>query len=532
MSTRTDSAGTPAPTRAGRREWVGLALLALACLVVTMDLTVLLLAVPSLTQDLAPSATQLLWITDTYGFLMAGALVVMGALGDRLGRRRLLMTGAAGFITASVAASLATSPEMLIAARGLQGLAGAALLPSTMALVFGMFADGRQRQAALGMVMGSFALGAALGPLCGGVLLEVWSWRSVFVPNVPVGLVLLALAPRLLPEVRNAAAGRVDLASAALSVAGILAAVFAVKDIAQNGLSAVAVSVAVAGAAALVVFGARQRRLAQPLVDLASFRRPAFSTTLGANAVAMFVTFGTFFFTAQFLQLVVGLSPLGAGLWGLPPVVAMMIAAGGVVPKLAAKVRPAALLSSGMAVTAVGLLALSTVDASTGAPTVVALLLVVVVGLAPVSTISLNLAIGAAPPEQAGSVAGLGQAANELGGALGIAVLGTIGTVAYRRDVDGALEGLPADVAHQAGDTLGGAVALAGRLPDGVIDAARAAFAEGLGAAATVGAAVLLVTAAVTAVVLRGVPPMAEPAGKPGTTHDETAAAGDLASIA
>src|SRR5918998_4527336 len=191
-----------------RRRWIGLLVLALPGLLVTMDLTVLFLAVPSLTADLAPSSTELLWITDVYGFLIAGALIASGALGDRLGRRRIMLLGGAAFAAASVLASASTSPEMLIAARGVQGVAGAALLPSMMALVFGMFGDPQQRTAALGVMMGTFALGAALGPLLGGGLLELFDWRAVFIPNVPVMVGLIALAPRCVPELRNPSAGR------------------------------------------------------------------------------------------------------------------------------------------------------------------------------------------------------------------------------------------------------------------------------------------------------------------------------------
>lgn len=268
------------------------------------------------------------------------------------------------------------------------------------------------------------------------------------------------------------------MASAALSVTGILAAVWA-------------------------AFVGRQLRRQAPLVDVRAFRSAPFSSALAANAAAMFVTYGTFFFTAQFLQLVAGLSPLRAGLWGLPPVAAMMVCAGGVMPALSTRVRSAFLIAGGMVLSACGLLALSQLRAGSGAGRLAGLLTVVVVGLSPVTTLGLNLVIGSAPPEQAGSVAGLGQAVNELGGALGIAVLGTLGTAVYRHHVDDTLTGVPDGLARQAGDTLGAATALAGQLPGGVLDAARAAFTTGLSTASTVGAAVLLVVAAVSALALR-----------------------------
>jgi DHA2 family multidrug resistance protein-like MFS transporter len=494
------------PDRATRREWAGLAVLALACLLVTMDLTVLFLAVPRLGADLDPGATELLWITDAYGFLMAGALVVMGALGDRLGRRRVLLAGAGGFAAASLLAAAAPSPEFLIVARGLQGLAGATLLPSTMALVFGMFRDEAQRTAALGAVMGCFALGAALGPLLGGALLELSSWRAVFVPNVPVMALLLVLAPRLVPEIRSATAGRIDVRSAVLSVVGILAAVYGIKDAARNGVEPMPAASIAAGVALLGAFVARQRRLAEPLIDIALFRRSDFSTALAANAVGMFVTYGTFFFTSQYLQLVAGLSPLEAGAWGLAPVAAMMITSGGVVPRLVPRVRPAYLVAGGMLVTATGLMALAGLDADASAAAVAVRLVVIVAGLAPTTTIGMQLIVGAAPPEEAGSVSGLGQAGNELGGALGIALLGSLGTAVYRSELSSTLDHVPAATANAAQDTLGGALGVASQLPPGAVDAATRAFTDGLGVTATVAAALLALAAVATAVLLRHLP--------------------------
>jgi MFS transporter, DHA2 family, multidrug resistance protein len=492
----------------GRRQWIGLLVLALPGLLVTMDLTVLFLAVPSLTADLAPTSTQLLWITDVYGFLIAGALIVSGALGDRLGRRRIMLLGGAGFAAASVLASAASSPEMLIATRALQGVAGAALLPSMMALVFGMFPDPKARTAAMGVMMGTFALGAALGPLLGGGLLELFDWRAVFVPNVPVMLGLLLLAPRYVPEFRNPAAGRVDLRSAALSVAGLLGVVYGIKDGARHGVSPSDAAVIAGGLAALALFTRRQLALEDPLVDVRLFARPAFRTAMAATTVSMFVIYGTFFFTAQHLQLVSGLSPLEAGLWGLPPVAVMMVVAGGVLPRLATRVRPAHLVAGGMLVASAGLLLLTGLEPDSPVAQLVLAATLMVAGLAPTTTMGVNLIVGAAPPEQAGTVAGLGQAGNELGGALGIALLGTLGTAVYRGDMHGVAGGA-------SGDTLGGAVSLTGQVPAGVLDAATNAFAHGMHVAAAVAVVLLAATSALVAVTLRTLPAADAPSAEP-----------------
>ena len=231
-------AGVP---RAGRREWVGLAVLALACLLYAMDLTVLHLAVPSLSAELQPSSAQLLWITDIYGFMVAGFLITMGTLGDRIGRRRLLLLGATGFGVVSVLAALSTSAGQLIAARALLGIAGATLAPSTLSLIFAMFADPGQRAKAIGVWIAAFSAGGAIGPVAGGVLLERFWWGSVFLLAVPVMAALLILGPRVLPEYRDPQAGRLDLASAAMSLVAVLAVVFGLKQVAQDGPGPLAV---------------------------------------------------------------------------------------------------------------------------------------------------------------------------------------------------------------------------------------------------------------------------------------------------
>jgi MFS transporter, DHA2 family, multidrug resistance protein len=520
----TDHDTTTVPARAGRRQWIALAVLALPCMLVTMDLTVLFLAVPKLTAAMSPSTTELLWITDVYGFLIAGALIVMGTLGDRIGRRRLLLAGAAAFGIASLLAALATSPGTLIAARALQGLAGATLLPSIMALIFNMFRDEVQRTAALGMIMSCFAAGAALGPLLGGVLLESFWWGSVFLPNLPVMALLLVLGPRLLPEFRNPAAGRIDVPSAALSLVGILAFVFGVKELAQHGAGPRAVLAIAAGLAIGAVFVRRQGRLGDPLLDVSLFRIRAFSTALSANVLGALVMYGSFFFTSQYLQLVLGLSPLEAGLWGLPGIAVLMVTAM-LVPKLVQYVRPGYVVAGGLAVAAVGFAMLTTLDAAAGLELLVPALMVASIGIAPAATLGTNLIVGAAPPERAGAASGVAETGNELGGALGIALLGSLGTALYRGHMEDAVpEGVAPGVAAAARDTLGGAVSVADRLPGAALDAAEVAFAQGLHVVAATCAVLMAGMAIVTAVLLRHVPasaaaeagPDAEPARAPG----------------
>jgi MFS transporter, DHA2 family, multidrug resistance protein len=512
----TDASTTP---RAGRREWLGLAVLALPCLVYAMDLTVLNLAVPKLSEDLQPSSAQLLWIVDIYGFLVAGLLVTMGTLGDRIGRRRLLLAGAAAFAVASVLAAWSTSAGMLIAARALLGVAGATLAPSTLSLIRNMFADPRQRTVAVSVWITSFAVGGAVGPLVGGVLLEWFWWGSVFLVAVPVMALLLVLGPRLLPEFRDPAAGRLDLASAALSLAAVLAAIYGLKQLAQDGPGWLAVGCMLAGLLGGVGFVRRQRRLADPLIDVRLLGNRAFSAALTTNLLSFFVGFGALLFTAQYLQLVLGLSPLEAGLWSLPSSAGFILGSMAT-PLLVRRAAPVAVMAAGLALAAVGFGLLTQLPSSSGLPLLVTGSVIFSLALAPVDTLATDLAVGAAPPERAGAASAITETSAEFGGALGIAILGVIGTAVYRAQMAEAVPaGVPDQAAAAARDTLGGAVAVAGQLPERVgaalLEVAREAFTQGLHLAAAVSAAASLAFAILVVVLLRGVRPSSQPDEQP-----------------
>jgi MFS transporter, DHA2 family, multidrug resistance protein len=504
--------------RAGRREWIGLAVLALPCLLYAMDLTVLNLAVPHLSADLRPSSTQLLWIVDIYGFLAAGSLVTMGTLGDRIGRRRVLLIGAAAFGATSLLAAWSTSAAMLIAARALLGVAGATVAPSTLSLIRNMFLDHRQRTVAISVWITSFSVGGAIGPLLGGVLLEWFWWGSVFLLAVPVMALLLVLGPLLLPEFRDPRAGRLDLVSAALSVAAVLAVIYGLKQLTRDGPGWPPALSIVAGLAAGIVFVRRQHRLADPLLDLRLFRSAAFSAALTTNLLSFFVGFGNLLFITQYLQLVLGLSPLAAGLWMLPSSAAFILGSM-LTPVLARRIRPAFVMAAGLALGAAGLGLFTQLGSAGGLGILVTGLAVFQLGVAPVDTLATDLAVGAAPPEQAGAASALAETSAEFGGALGIAILGVIGTSIYRSQLTDALPaGILPKTAAAARDTLGGAVAAAGRLPgqlgQELLQAARQAFTQGLHvvfaiSAAVIGAAIL------AAIQLRHLSPSAEPIGGP-----------------
>ncbi len=487
---------TQAPPQATRREWIGLAVLTLACLLYAMDLTVLHLAVPSLSADLEPSSAQLLWIVDIYGFMVAGFLVTMGTLGDRIGRRRLLMIGGAAFAAVSVLAAFSTSAEMLIASRALQGIAGATLAPATLSLIFNMFLDPRQRTIAIGVWIMGFSAGGAVGPVLGGVLLENYWWGSVFLMALPVMALLLVLGPRLLPEYKAPDAGRLDLTSAVLSLVAILAVIFGFKQIAQDGLGWVPVVSIVAGVALGVVFVRRQRSLDDPMIDLDLFRIRSFNAALATNVLGIFIAFGYFLFVAQYLQLVLGLSPFEAGLWSLPSA-AGFIAGSQVAPLLLRRVRPAYVIGAGLAMSAVGLAMLTQLDGSPGLTMLVWASVVISLGLAPVFTATTDMIVGSAPPERAGAASGISETGAELGGAVGIAILGSIGTAVYRRELADTLPAnVPVEAAAAARDTLGAAAGAAEQLPaslgTALLDASREAFIQGMRVSTTVATVVAI----------------------------------------
>ena len=491
--------------RAGRREWIGLAVLALACLLYVMDLTVLHLAVPAISEDLKPSSAQLLWIIDIYGFMVAGFLITMGTLGDRIGRRRLLLIGAAAFGAVSILAAFSTSPEMLIISRALLGIAGATLAPSTLSLIFSMFQDPRQRAVAIGVWISAFSAGSAVGPVLGGLLLENFWWGSVFLLALPVMGLLLVLGPILLPEYRDPDAGRLDLASAAMSLVAVLAVIFGLKQIAQDGIGLLPIASVLVGVVVGGLFVRRQLSLADPMIDLRLFRIPSFSASLAINFLSIFVMVGYFLFVAQFLQLVVGLSPLEAGLWSLPSAVGFVLSSN-LAPRIVRRFPAAYVIGAGLALSAVGLGVLTQVGGSNGLAAVVIGSIIISLGLAPVFALTTDLIVGSAPPERAGAASGISETASELGGALGISVLGSIGVALYRGHIADALPaGVPAEATVVARDTLGGAVAVAGQLPGQlgteVLAVARDAFVQGMQAATTL-SAVLAVGVAVLAVVM------------------------------
>jgi DHA2 family multidrug resistance protein-like MFS transporter len=473
----------PAP-KATRKQWIGLAVLALPCLLYSMDLTVLHMAVPKLSEELRPSASQLLWIIDIYGFLVAGSLITMGTLGDRIGRRRLLLYGAAAFALASTVAAFSRSANMLIATRALLGLAGATIAPSTLSLIRNMFPDPRQRTTAVGIWITSYSVGSVIGPLVGGLLLEYFHWGSVFLIALPIMALLLIVGPRLLPEYRDPNAGRPDLISAALSLLAVLTAIFGLKRIAQDGISPASVAFIVAGVALGGAFARRQLRLADPFLDLRLFRAPSFAAALATYGLAILFLFGGFLFLPQFLQLGLGMSPFRAGVWMLPWALAFVVGSM-TTPVIVRRVKPASLMAGGLAFAALGFFVFARVDAGISFWEFAAGTTIFSLGMSPVFTLTTDVIIGTAPPERAGAASALSETSAEFGGALGIAIFGSIGVAVYRAAMADVIPAsLPPEAAEAARATLGGAADAARALPAAagtrLTEAANEAFIRGI----------------------------------------------------
>ncbi|MFI1189595.1 MFS transporter [Streptomyces californicus] len=503
--TRTDQNSHTADEVRRPGRWIALAVLVLAVLLVAVDATVLGLATPFLSEDLKPTGTQLLWIGDVYSFVIAGLLVSMGSLGDRIGRKKLLLVGAVAFGAVSVLNAYATTPEMMIVARALLGVAGATLMPSTLALIRNLFHDPRERSLAIGIWGAMASAGAAVGPVVGGFLLEHFWWGSVFLINLPVMAVLVVVGVKLIPESKNPAPGPWDMASVALSLVGMFGVVYAIKEMASHGAGWDSIAAAVVGLGALTWFVRRQLRLPAPLLDMRLFHHRGFSGAVLADLLTILGLSGLVFFLSQFLQLVQGRGPLEAGLAELPAAIGAVTA--GLLAGLAARrfsVR--SVVTGGLAAVGLALGSVTLLDEHTAYPLLGTMLLVVGLGAGFAFTVTADVILSSVPKEQAGSASAVSETAYELGAALGIAVLGSIVTGVYRGFPTPS--GIPADVEAAAHESLGGAVESAAALPAAqagpLVSAAQDAFVEGLRSSAGVGAAVLLAASVAAWFLLRG----------------------------
>jgi DHA2 family multidrug resistance protein-like MFS transporter len=509
----TTEIATP-PSRAGKKEWIGLAVLALPTLLISMDMSVLYLAIPHISAALEPSSTQLLWILDIYGFLVAGFLITMGTLGDRIGRRKLLMFGAAAFGAASVVAAYSTSAETLIGTRALLGIAGATLMPSTLALIRNMFHEEKQRTMAIGVWMTSFMVGMVVGPLVGGLMLENFWWGSVFLVAVPAMIVLLVAGPLLLPEYKDPNPSRLDVPSVVLSLVAVVGIIYGIKELAKDGIAPAPTFALLAGLALGVVFVARQSRLENPLIDLKLFKNVKFSGALVALMITMVAMGGLFLLLAQYLQLVLDLSALKAGLWMVPQAVAMVVGMG-VIGMLAPRIRPAYLMAAGLLVAVAGFAIFTQLSGADDLGTIVTGMVVFSFGLSPMFVLGIDMIVGAVDPHRAGVASAVSETGQEFSIALGVAVIGSVGTAVYRSNLSDSMpEALPDEAREAVEDTLAQALSVANELPaplgDELAESARQAFTQALHVNSLLGVGLALIAGAVVLTVLRRIPSPAE----------------------
>ncbi|MES9542294.1 MFS transporter [Actinomadura sp. NPDC000600] len=492
------------------RKWGTFAICLLVALVPNIDLTALNQAVPHLSADLHPSATQILWIADAYGFALAGLLITMGGVGDRIGHKRLLLIGTAVFAAASAVTAYAPSAELLIAARALLGVAGATLMPSCLSLLRRAFTEPKERTMAVGAFSGVAGLAVGLGPVIGGALLDHFWWGSVFMINVPLMAVAFVAGAAVLPESRNPGPGRLDLLSVPLSVLGVLGLVYAIKEAAAHGVDELQVPVAaLVGAVSLAAFLVRQTRAAEPLIDVRLFRRAAFTGSIGTNMFAMFTLVAQSLIFSLFFQLALGWSPLKAGLAGLPGAAGAMIGGAALAPPLIGALGRARVVALGMLVSAGGFALFTTIGLHTSYWAMVPAMLLSGIGMGLAMTVTADTVLASVPKDRSGAASAISETATELGGALGMAVLGSVLNAVYRNVLD-LPAGVPAPAASAARDSLGAALQTAANLPGAlaaeVAAAARDAFTDGMHAALTCSAGFAVLVAAFALITLRNVP--------------------------
>lgn len=498
------AADTAVPERVGWRGWAALVVLMLPVLLVSIDNTVLNFALPQIALHLEPTSLQQLWMIDVYPLVLAGLLVTMGTLGDRFGRRRMLMIGATGFAAVSALAAFAPDAGWLIVARAGLGVFGAMLMPATLSLIRGIFTDRDQRRLAIAVWAAAFSAGAAAGPIVGGFLLEHFAWGSVFLVAVPVLLPLLVFAPLLVPESRDPRPGRIDPISILLSMVTMVLVVYAIKEVAIGGMTGTSALLFAVGVGAGALFVRRQLRALQPMFDVRLFAVGTFSGALLVNLLSVIALVGFEYFIAQHLQLVLGLTPLESG-FALVPSLAAMIVAGLVVVPISRRVPPRVLVPAALAVSIAGYVVIAFSGSADALWMLVAASMLLGIGIGMAETVSNELALSAAPAAKAGAASAVSETAYEVGAVLGTTILGGILTAVYRAGLT-LPAGLPADVVAHARETLAGAMRVAddlgGAMGAAVREAAASAFDAGVTVTALLGAGFVVLAAVIAAVTL------------------------------
>jgi len=454
------------------RRLLALVALALPTLLIAVDIAVMGVALPSIARALEPSAAQLLWIADSYNYLVACAMLTMGAVADRYGRRRTIIVCAAVFAMASAAGAFAPTATVLILARAVMGVAGSAIMPASMALIGSLFTEEKSRVQAMGAYMTVFLGGMAVAPFIGGLLLQHFWWGSVFLVAVPVMVVTMVAVPLLLPEGRSATAPRIDLVSAAQSIGAVLGLVHGLKTAVNDGVGVSVWLALAAGVVLAVMFVRRQRRLAEPLLDLALLGRPQVGRSLAALFLTALVMGGSSLFLGLYLQEVQGLTPLQAAWWTLPQIL-LMIGAANLGPLLYRRFAASRIVTVMLLVMASGFVLYAFAPVSPVGRLLVATgAALATFGVGAAYPLLMDAVIRTSPPERASAGAALAQVSNELGIALGLTLLGSLGTVVYR----GLLGSSVGSDGPAAISVVDGVQVATARGDDALLDLVRAAF--------------------------------------------------------
>jgi MFS transporter, DHA2 family, multidrug resistance protein len=482
-----------APPRATTRSWFGLGVLVLPLLLIGIDATVLILALPQISADLRPSGAEQLWMIDIYSLMLAGLLVTMTSIGERFGRRRVLLIGAVFFTIASVMGALSTTPLVLILSRAVLGIAGATIMPSTLSLIRNMFLDREQRRFAMAVWGAMASVGAAAGPIVGGWIIEHFSWQAAFLMNIPIMLLLLVLGPF----------------SVGVSLVSMLALVYGIKSVAGGKDVPLGIAALLLAAVGFWLFVRRQLALPTPLIDVRLFRRRHFRGAVVGDLLSIFALVGALVALTQYMQLVLGLGPLESALWLLPQAAIAAVAAF-IAAALVKRIAPVVVVSIGLGVATTGFLVLLSLTPHSHPAVVAAALCLISLGAGVGMTLTNDIIMSSVPPERAGQAAATSETAYELGTTLGTAVLGSVLVAWYANAVAGARElaNVPADLLSRAESTIAEATLVAreigGATGELLLSTAQAAFTEGIVITGAIGAGIMGLAVAWAAWTLRG----------------------------
>ena len=480
------------------RRWLILSVLCMSLVIVIIGNTSLNVALPTLARELDASTTALQWMVDSYALVFAGLLFTAGTLGDRYGRKGALQAGLLVFLVGAVLASTADTAGMVITARAVMGIAAAFVMPSTLSILTNVF-PAHERPKAIAVWAGISGGGAAIGPIASGWLLEHFWWGSVFLVNIPVIAMALVAGAVLVPRSKDPDDHPLDVPGALLSIVGLSALVYAIIEGPHRGwVSGETIATFGLAGLALAAFGWRERRTRFPMLDLQLFRDRRFSVASAGMTLTFFAMFGTFFLIAQYFQLVLDYSPLESGLFQLPFAFIIMSVAPRV-PKMVERYGAARVVPVGLGFTATGLALFSTVGVDSSLLEVYASVLPLAFGMAVTMTPLTTLIMSSVPLGRAGVGSAMNDTTRELGGALGVAVLGSVVTSQYTTGLTSSLVGIPDQARAVAESGLTGALAVAGQVGgaqgEALADAARQAFVDGLGMASLVGAVVVFAAA-------------------------------------